>query len=127
LLQQQQQKAQEQALVQLNEQLQLNLLQQSQLVQDKKTNGKQTQQQLQQLALQQQQIVQQIQQIQLQQRQLLLACLMQPYTQQQGKICMQYFSNVWWAGNGRHIYSTMGQKRKNGCHKLYNKVKHAVF
>ncbi|XP_060586742.1 forkhead box protein P1-like isoform X2 [Ruditapes philippinarum] len=92
---QQQQKAQEQALVQLNEQLQLNLLQQSQLVQDKKTNGKQTQQQLQQLALQQQQIVQQIQQIQLQQRQLLLACLMQPYTQQQGMMSQADMHQVW--------------------------------
>lgn len=83
--QQQQQKAHETALMQLNEQLQLNLVQQSQLIQDKKTNGKHTQQQLQQLALQQQTIVSQIQQIQLQQRQLLLACLMQPFSSQPGK------------------------------------------
>ncbi|XP_053376718.1 forkhead box protein P1-like [Mercenaria mercenaria] len=92
---QQQQKVQEQALVQLNEQLQLNLLQQSQLVQDKKTNGKQTQQQLQHLAVQQQQIVQQIQQIQLQQRQLLLACLMQPYTAQQGIVSPVDMHQAW--------------------------------
>ena len=47
VLQQQQQKAHEQALVQLNEQLQLNMLQQAQLLQEKKLNGKQSQQQLQ--------------------------------------------------------------------------------
>ncbi|KAL4227130.1 Forkhead box protein P4 [Mactra antiquata] len=92
---QQQQKVQEQALVQLNEQLQLNLLQQSQLVQEKKSNGKQTQQQLQQLGLQQQQIVQQIQQIQLQQRQLLLACLMQPYSAQQGVLSTADLHQAW--------------------------------
>ncbi|KAH3893221.1 hypothetical protein DPMN_017364 [Dreissena polymorpha] len=83
---QQQQKAHEAALMQLNEQLQMNLLQQSQLIQDKKTNGKQTQQTLQQLGMQQQTIVSQIQQIQLQQRQLLLACLMQPFSAQHGNL-----------------------------------------
>lgn len=92
---QQQQKAQEQALVQLNEQLQLNLLQQTQLIQEKKTNGKQTQQQLQQLVVQQQHIVQQIQQIQLQQRQLLLACLMQPYLTQQGVLSPADMHQAW--------------------------------
>ncbi|XP_052780915.1 forkhead box protein P2-like isoform X2 [Mya arenaria] len=78
---QQQQKAFESALVQLNEQLQMNLVQQAHLLQEKKTNGKQTQQQLQQLGVQQQTINSQIQQLQVQQRQMLLACLMQPFSQ----------------------------------------------
>lgn len=59
---------------QLNEQLQINILQQSQLLQQsaggKKQDPKQTAAQLQQLQLQQQQL---IQQIQLQQRQYFLA------------------------------------------------------
>ncbi|CAC5419517.1 FOXP2_4 [Mytilus coruscus] len=77
---QQQQKLQEQVLQELNEQLQMNMLQQSKLMQqpDKVKNSK-SQQQLTQLAVQQQQLVQQIQQIQLQQRQFLLACLAQPF------------------------------------------------
>lgn len=68
------QKLQEQLLQHMNEQLQLNIVQQSQLMQqaatDKKQNSKQIQTQLQQLAIQQQQLVQQMQ---LQQRQYLLS------------------------------------------------------
>ncbi|XP_013395195.1 Golgi-specific brefeldin A-resistance guanine nucleotide exchange factor 1 isoform X4 [Lingula anatina] len=78
LQQQQSHKFHEQVLQQLNEQLQFNILQQSQLVQQqasaqgekKPQNLKQIQSQLQQLAVQQQQL---IQQIQMQQRQYLLA------------------------------------------------------
>ncbi|CAH1784951.1 unnamed protein product [Owenia fusiformis] len=68
-----QHKLQEQVLQQLNEQLQLNVLQQSQLMQQAnsdKTKNKQIQMQLQQLGIQQQQLVQQIQ---LQQRQYLMS------------------------------------------------------
>lgn len=76
---QQQQKLQEQVIQELNEQLQVNLLQQSKLLQQpEKLKNAKSQQQLTQLALQQQQLVQQIQQLQLQQRQFLLACLTQP-------------------------------------------------
>ncbi|XP_050412701.1 forkhead box protein P1 isoform X2 [Patella vulgata] len=81
--QQQQQKLQEGLLHQLNEQLQLNFIQLSQLVQqqqqqnDKKAS-KQVQQQMQQLGIQQQQLLQQIQQIQLQQRQYLMAACLGP-------------------------------------------------
>ena len=70
-----QHKVQEQMMQQLNEQLQINILQQSQLLQQasvagKKQDPKQTAAQLHQLQLQQQQL---IQQIQLQQRQYFLA------------------------------------------------------
>ncbi|XP_064633900.1 forkhead box protein P1-B-like isoform X3 [Lineus longissimus] len=68
------QKLHEQLIQHMNEQLQLNIVQQSQLMQqaatDKKQNSKQIQTQLQQLAIQQQQLVQQMQ---LQQRQYLLS------------------------------------------------------
>ncbi|XP_070184866.1 forkhead box protein P2-like isoform X2 [Littorina saxatilis] len=87
----QHQKLHEQALHQLNEQLQMNILQQSQLLQtgssgsDKSKGSKAVQQQLQQLAVQQQQLVQQINQMQIQQRQYLLACVMQPFGVPQGE------------------------------------------
>ncbi|ELT95700.1 hypothetical protein CAPTEDRAFT_173180 [Capitella teleta] len=74
--QQQQQKAVEQILAQLNEQLNLNILQQSQVLQQtshgkgSKTDLKQAQVQMQHLQLQQSQLVQQIQ---LQQRHFLLS------------------------------------------------------
>ena len=70
------QKLQEQALQQLNEQLQVNVMQQGQLLQQQTATSsgggdlKQVAAQLQQLKLQQQQIVQQIQ---LQQRQFFLS------------------------------------------------------
>ena len=87
-----QQKLHEQALHQLNEQLQVNVLQQSQLLQagsassgEKTKTSKAVQQQLHQLAGQQQQLLQQISQIQMQQRQYLLACLMQPFGVPQGE------------------------------------------
>ncbi|KAI0216190.1 Forkhead box protein P1 [Lamellibrachia satsuma] len=80
MLLQTQQKLQEQALQQLNEQLQVNVMQQGQLLQQQAAAGgtsgtkvgdvKQVSAQLQQLKLQQQQIVQQIQ---LQQRQFFLS------------------------------------------------------
>lgn len=77
---QQQQKLQEHVLQELNEQLQINMLQQSKLMQQpEKVKNTKSQQELMQLAVQQQQLVQQIQQIQLQQRQFLLACLAQPF------------------------------------------------
>ena len=77
---QQQQKLQEQVLQELNDQLQMNMLQQSKLMQQTdKVKSSKAQQQLTQLAVQQQQLVQQIQQIQIQQRQFLLACLAQPF------------------------------------------------
>lgn len=94
----QQQKLQEQALQQLHEQLQMNTIQQTQLLQqatapsivgsgDKgKGSSKAVQQQLQTLAVQQQQLVQQIQHLQLQQRHYLLACLVQPFGMPQGRL-----------------------------------------
>ena len=85
----QQQKLQEHILQELNEQLQLNVIQQSQLMQGTSDKNKNNKQQLQQLAVQQQQLVQQIQQIQLQQRQFLLACLVQPFGVPQGRLLCQ--------------------------------------
>lgn len=103
LLLQHQQKVNEQALHQLNEQLQVNILRQSELLQQAasglgekgKGGTKVMQQQLQQLAVQQQQLVQQIQQIQLQQRQYLLACLVQPFALPQGMMSPAEMQALW--------------------------------
>ncbi|XP_070193273.1 uncharacterized protein [Littorina saxatilis] len=101
MLLQHQQKLHEQALHQLNEQLQMNILQQSQLLQtgssgsDKSKGSKAVQQQLQQLAVQQQQLVQQINQMQIQQRQYLLACVMQPFGVPQGMMSGAEMQQLW--------------------------------
>ena len=93
------QKMQEQALQQLNEQLQMNILQQSQLLQTATTAGdkvgkagsKAQHQQLQQLAVQQQQLVQQINQIHLHMRQYLLAASL-PFGLPQGEMFFVLFA-----------------------------------
>lgn len=95
MLQHQQQKLQEHILQELNEQLQLNVIQQSQLMQGTSDKNKNSKQQLQQLAVQQQQLVQQIQQIQLQQRQFLLACLVQPFGVPQGMMSPTEIQQLW--------------------------------
>ncbi|XP_025106714.1 forkhead box protein P2-like isoform X2 [Pomacea canaliculata] len=107
MLQHQQQKLQEQALQQLHEQLQMNTIQQTQLLQqatapsivgsgDKgKGSSKAVQQQLQTLAVQQQQLVQQIQHLQLQQRHYLLACLVQPFGMPQGMMSPAEIQQLW--------------------------------
>ncbi|XP_061178799.1 forkhead box protein P1-like isoform X2 [Saccostrea echinata] len=92
---QHQQKLQEHILQELNEQLQLNVIQQSQLMQSSSDKSKNNKQQLQQLAVQQQQLVQQIQQIQIQQRQFLLACLVQPFGAPQGMMSPTEIQQLW--------------------------------
>ncbi|KAL3851996.1 hypothetical protein ACJMK2_015685 [Sinanodonta woodiana] len=95
VLAQQQQKLHEQLLQQLNEQLQINVLQQSQLMQQQQDKKSGNSKQLQQLALQQQQLIQNIQQIQLQQRQFLLASLVQPFGAPQGMMSPSEIQQLW--------------------------------
>ncbi|XP_055998749.1 forkhead box protein P1-like isoform X2 [Ostrea edulis] len=95
MLQHQQQKLQEHILQELNEQLQLNVIQQSQLMQGSSDKSKNNKQQLQHLVVQQQQLMQQIQQIQLQQRQFLLACLVQPFGAPQGMMSPTEIQQLW--------------------------------
>ncbi|XP_076468978.1 uncharacterized protein LOC143299578 [Babylonia areolata] len=111
---QHQQKLQEQVLHQLNDQLQVNIMQQTQLLHNSSSSpssgprdgpkdgsssssgmSKAVQRQMRQLAEEQRQLLQQIGQIQLLQKQYLLSCFMQPFGVPQGMMSAAEMQQLW--------------------------------